>query len=254
MRSDRLVVVLSLALITLLAWWYVVRLAQEMNAMAQEAAMHAAMGMRMPDTWSLADLAALVLMWAVMMAGMMLPSAAPMILLTMGVYRRRGGLQARISTASFTSGYLVAWTGFSVLAAASQAGLHAAALMSSAMVSQSAKLAAVLFVVAGIYQWAPFKTACLQHCRSPLAYLTEEWREGVRGAFRMGLRHGLFCVGCCWALMLLLFAAGVMNLLWVAAIAFFVLLEKVLPWGIWIGRLSGAALIGWGIYVALYRA
>jgi predicted metal-binding membrane protein len=190
-------------------------------------------------------------MWTVMMAGMMLPSAAPIILMVVGVYRRRGGEQAPVSIAAFTGGYLAAWTSFSAIAALAQGGLHAWALMSPAMTSRSVLLAGAIFVVAGIYQWAPFKHACLSHCRSPLHFLSEEWRPGTAGAFVMGFRHGLFCVGCCWALMILLFAAGVMNLLWVAAIAVFVLLEKLVPRGPVVGRVTGALLTGWGVYLVV---
>jgi predicted metal-binding membrane protein len=147
------------------------------------------------------------------------------------------------------SGYLVAWTAFSGVAALAQAALHAAALMSSAMVSQSAMLAGGIFIVAGAYQWMPLKNACLAHCRSPLHFLAREWREGAAGGFLMGLRHGLFCVGCCWALMTLLFAAGVMNLLWVAAITAFVLVEKLLPPGRLVGRIAGTLLMCWGVFL-----
>jgi predicted metal-binding membrane protein len=117
------------------------------------------------------------------------------------------------------------------------------------MAAQSAALAGGIFLLAGLYQWTPLKNACLSHCQSPLAFLTKEWREGAWGAFVMGLRHGLFCVGCCWALMALLFAAGVMNLLWVAAIAIFVLAEKLLPRGLLLGRASGALLVAWGVFL-----
>lgn len=250
-RRDRLVVTVALGLITLLSWIYLVRMAGAMRAASDEAAMHAAMGMTSTASWSLTDTIALFLMWAVMMAGMMLPSAAPIILMVVRVYRRRGGRRARISTGAFAGGYLVAWTAFSAIAALAQAALHAAALMSSAMASQSVKLAGGFFLLAGLYQWAPFKNTCLSHCRSPLRYLAEEWREGIAGAFLMGLRHGLFCVGCCWALMSLLFAAGVMNLLWVAALAAFVLMEKVLPRGLLVGRATGALLISWGAYLLI---
>ncbi|HEY7305519.1 MAG TPA: DUF2182 domain-containing protein [Bryobacteraceae bacterium] len=248
-RRDRLVVSVALALIILLSWIYLVRAAQAMQAASGEAAMHAAMGMTSSASWSLAGTWTLFLMWTIMMAGMMLPSASPVILIVVGAYRRRGGRHAGASTAAFMGGYVVAWTGFSAVAAMAQAMLHAAALMSPAMASQSAVLAGGIFLLAGVYQWIPFKNACLSHCRSPLHFLAQEWREGIRGAFSMGLRHGLFCVGCCWALMALLFAAGVMNLLWVAAIAIFVLVEKVLPWGPLVGRVTGGLLFAWGAYL-----
>ncbi len=248
-RRDRLVVALALVLITLLAWVYLFRMAEGMRVASNEAEMHAAMGMADMGTWSAAEFVALFVMWTVMMAGMMLPSAAPTILLVVGAYRRRGGQQAQMATFAFAGGYLAAWAGFSAIATLAQMALHAAALMSSAMASQSAVLAGGFFLVAGIYQWAPLKNACLSYCRSPLHFLAGEWREGTAGAFRMGLRHGLFCVGCCWALMALLFAAGVMNLLWVAAIGVLVLIEKLLPRGLLVGRVTGALLISWGAYL-----
>ena len=248
-RQDRLVAAAALALLTLLSWGYLVRMAQGMQAASAEAEMHAAMGMTDLTSWSLTDGVTLFFMWAVMMAGMMLPSAAPVILMVVGTYRRRGGQQARMCTAAFTGGYLAAWTGFSAFAALAQMGLHAAALMAPNMASKSTTLAGGIFLTAGIYQWVPFKNACLSHCRSPLHFLSEQWREGTTGAFLMGWRHGMFCVGCCWALMILLFAAGVMNLLWVAAIAAFVLVEKLLPWSLLVGRVAGALLISWGAYL-----
>ena len=248
-RRDRAVVIAALSVVSLLAWVYLLRMAATMRGAASEKEMHAAMGMTDMAAWSSADLFMLFLMWAVMMAGMMLPSAAPVILLVLGVYNRRGGRAASLSAAMFTAGYLAIWTGFSALATLAQAGLHSAALLSPAMVSSSPILSGVIFLLAGIYQWLPFKNACLSHCRSPLGFITTEWREGIAGAFRMGWRHGLFCLGCCWALMLLLFAAGVMNLLWVAAITAFVLLEKLLPGGRFASRAAGTGLAAWGIYL-----
>lgn len=253
-RRDRLIAALALAAVTLLAWLYLARMAAGMRAAATEADLHAAMGMADMAAWSTADVAALFLMWAVMMAGMMLPSAAPTILLVVSTYRRRGGRHAQMATAAFSGGYLVAWTGFSLVAALVQAALHAAALMSSAMVSQSTGLAGAIFLAAGAYQWLPLKHACLAHCRSPLQFLAEQWQEGVPGAFRLGLRHGLFCVGCCWVLMALLFAAGVMNLLWVAALGAFVLVEKVLRHGPLVSRVAGVALFAWGAYLVTLSA
>jgi len=248
-HRDHLVVGLGLAAIVILGWVYLVRMAADMNAMATETEMHTAMGMPDMQAWDFADLITLFLMWTVMMISMMLPSAAPIILLVVGTYRRRGGRGAQTMTAVFVLGYLVAWTTFSAAAALTQIALHRAALLSAAMATHSAWLGGTIFLVAGAYQWLPIKNACLTHCRSPLGFLTREWREGRAGAFIMGSRHGLFCVGCCWALMALLFAAGVMNLFWVAAIAAFVLVEKLMRQGPRIGRLAGGLLIIWGAYV-----
>jgi len=181
---------------------------------------------------------------SVMMVAMMVPPASPMILLFARVNRqRREGENPAIPTALFLAAYLVVWSGFSAVATLAQWGLHSAALLSPMMVSTSPILGGLLLVGAGVFQWTSLKRACLVRCRSPLAFLLAEWRDGPRGAFLMGLRHGVYCLGCCWILMALLFVAGVMNLLWVATLAVFVLVEKVLPRGDLAGRLGGAALI-----------
>lgn len=245
LRRDRAVVVVGLLGLVVLAWAYVVHLAGTMST-------HAAMAMPAPGPWSTRELGWLAVMWIVMMVAMMLPSAAPTILLFAVVSRRRRaqGVPA-VPAAVFTLGYLLVWTGYATIAAAAQGGLHAAALLSPAMASASPLLGGGLLVAAGIYQWLPLKAACLAHCQSPLGFFSTHWREGARGALVMGMRHGAYCVGCCWLLMGLLFVAGVMNLLWVATLAGVVLVEKLLPQGGLVGRLIGVGLIGWGIAVSL---
>jgi len=247
-RHDRVAIASGLAAITLLAWIYLLRMGAGMQSMAMEARMHAAMGMADMRVWGAGDWLALFVMWAVMMVGMMLPSAAPVILLVLGAYRRRGDRHARRSAGAFVAGYVLVWTSFSALAASAQLALHRSALLSADMTSQSAALAAAVLLVAGVYQWLPIKGACLTHCRSPLGFLSAHWREGISGGLTMGVRHGAFCVGCCWALMALLFVAGVMNLVWVAAIATFVLVEKLAPQGRVVGRATGLVLILWALY------
>lgn len=207
-----------------------------------------------PSPWRPEALAATFVMWAIMMVGMMLPSALPAISLygtMVRKHRERGS--ALPSVWLFAAGYLAVWTGFSLLAALLQAGLEQAMLLSPMMVSTSPWLSGGLLVLAGVYQWLPVKEACLAKCRAPLQFFLTRWRAGPAGAVRMGAEHGAFCVGCCWALMLLLFTAGVMNLLWVAVIAGFVLVEKVLgaqPWaGRWIARAAGVALVVAGVAV-----
>ena len=198
--------------------------------------------------WSWVEIGALVVMWAVMMIAMMLPAAAPMILMFATIRRRRAAEgRTAVPTAIFVLAYLVVWAIFSVIAALAQAGLHAAALLSPAMAATSPWLAGGLLIVAGVFQWTPLKRACLAACRSPLSFLMTGWSEGRSGAFLMGLRHGFYCLGCCWALMALLFVAGVMNLLWIAAIAVAVLVEKVMPRGDLVGRLAGVALVVAGV-------
>jgi predicted metal-binding membrane protein len=190
-----------------------------------------------------------------MMIAMMIPSAAPMILLYARVFRHgqaRGQIAASlVPTGAFAAGYLVCWLGFSALATALQYTLEQAALVHGMwMWSTSRWLTAGLFVAAGLFQLTPVKAACLEHCRAPAAFLSRHWRPGRLGAFRLGLVHGAYCLGCCWALMLLLFAAGIMNLVWIAGLAILVLLEKLAPFGANLAPLSAALLIGAGLYVA----
>jgi predicted metal-binding membrane protein len=247
-RRDRLIMVAGLVAVLALSWTYLVTTGRGMQSMLSEGEMHAAMGMPEMQSWT-RELAALFVMWTVMMVGMMLPSATPLILLILGVYRRRDDRHTRLNSVLFVGGYLLAWTAFSLAAASGQILLHRAALLSAAMVARSGFLGAGILIIAGLYQLLPVKNACLAHCRSPLTFLTHHWREGPGGAIYMGFFHGLFCVGCCWALMALLFVAGVMNLLWVAAIAAFVLVEKVTRQGLLLGRVAGVLLILWGAFV-----
>jgi predicted metal-binding membrane protein len=199
--------------------------------------------------WGMAELAGLFVMWAVMMAAMMLPPATPVFLLFLAVMRRRHGVAPAALTVAFVAGYLAIWAGFSALAALAQSALHAAALLSPDAMRVTPPIAGALLIVAGAWQWTPMKRACLAHCRLPLHFLTTAWREGIRGAFSMGARHGFWCVGCCWLLMSLLFVAGVMNLLWVAALSGLVLLEKVAPQGMRLGRIWGLLLAAVGVWL-----
>lgn len=254
LRRDRAFLGTGLVGIVVLAWLYLVRMASAMS----ELETHRAVGMAMPQmqSWGVVDLLLLFLMWAVMMVAMMVPSAAPMILMFSAINRR--GLEQRrplVRTGIFLLGYLVVWTSYSALAALVQWGLHTAALLSPMMVSTSPYLGGGLLMVAGIFQWTPLKEACLTTCRSPLGFLMSEWREGAAGALVMGLRHGGYCVGCCWVLMALLFVAGVMNLAWVAGIATFVLVEKAVPRGKRVSRVAGVFLIVAGVLLMtqLYR-
>ena len=249
LRRDRLAVGFGLAAIAVIAWIFLFRMSADMRSREAEAQMHAAMGMAGMHTWGSDSWLTLFSMWAVMMVGMMLPSAAPVVLLVLAVYRRRSDRRARISAFAFLAGYALLWTAFSAVAAAAQVGLHQAALLSPDMTSRSATLGGAILLIAGIYQWLPIKTACLSHCQSPLGFLSSHWREGAVGALRMGARHGAFCVGCCWALMTLLFVVGVMNLLWVAALMAFVLLEKLTRHGQLFARATGVLLVAWGTYV-----
>ena len=248
LRHDRAIVGAGIGVLSLLSWIYLIKIAAAMGASAADKAMHAAMGMPETAAWGWAEFVMLFLMWTVMMIAMMLPSAAPVLLLVVATYRRRG-VHATGLTTAFIAGYLLAWTAFSALAAGAQLGFHRADVVSELMAIRSTVFVGLLLIVAGLYQWLPLKGACLTHCRSPLTFITTEWREGTAGALVMGTRHGLYCVGCCWALMVLLFAGGVMNLFWVAAIAVLVLIEKVTPPGVQIGKVAGVGLILWGAWL-----
>ncbi len=230
-----------------LAWLYLWREAADMAAAM--AGMDRAMAMPPRDALGLVLLFA---MWWVMMAGMMLPSAAPMILTFASVNaRRRGRGQGHTPTAAFVAGYLLAWGGFSLAATAAQVALERLALVSPMdMAANGSWLGGVLFLAAGLYQFTPLKQACLNLFWSPLDFVLNRWREGPAGALAMGATHGLYCLGCCWILMLLLFVGGVMNLAWVAALAVVVLLEKLVP-SPWISRAGGMALLAGGAWLLL---
>jgi len=244
LRRDRLTVGGALAAIALLAWGYTIHLARTMDLSGGD------MAMPQLHAWSAAMFAYMFVMWSVMMVAMMLPSAAPMILTFAAIQRRR---QAQggdfVAAGVFVAGYLVVWAAFSLLATATQYGLERAALVSPMMGRAAPWLGAALLVCAGLYQFAPLKHVCLDKCRTPMRFIMAEWRDGTRGALVMGLRHGAYCAGCCWALMALLFVGGVMNLLWVVALALFVLIEKVVPAGGRLGKAGGIALIAWGAWV-----
>jgi predicted metal-binding membrane protein len=252
LKHDRLMVAGALAAIAAAAWLYMI---DEASAMDRTGVCHCAgMVMSAPDTqpWSVAQLVPLFVMWAEMMVAMMLPSAAPMILTFAAVNRRRREQDRPFVPASiFLSGYLAVWCAYSIAAALAQWGLHGTALLSPTMASSSSRLGGVLLIAAGIFQWTPWKHACLSHCQSPLKFLLGGWREGRIGAWRMGLEHGAYCTGCCWLLMALLFVAGVMNMLWVAAITLLVLLEKLAPATWPLRHLVGLIFIVWGGWMIL---
>jgi predicted metal-binding membrane protein len=239
LRRDRGVVLACLVTVITLAWTYLLLGA---GIKMEEMDMGGGQIMMMAPLWTLNYAALIFLMWAIMMVAMMLPSAAPTILLVGTLARDR----IAPVTVPFTCGYVLVWTGFSLAATALQFGLDRAGALSDTMVTSSARLAGIMLIVAGAYQWTPLKQVCLRHCRSPLAFLLRRWRQGAWGAFTNGIRHGFFCLGCCWVLMVLLFVGGLMNLLWIAVLALLVLLEKTVPWGGRTSRVAGAALFVWG--------
>jgi predicted metal-binding membrane protein len=199
--------------------------------------------MPMSPQWSAANLLAVVAMWAVMMAAMMLPSALPMVQAFVALCRRNG---QRARSRPFVGGYFLVWLVFSIVATAAQWLLQAIGWVNPMIVSTSAMLSGALLLVAGTYQFSPLKRMCLARCRTPMGFLVGEWRDGRFGGFAMGWRHGLFCLGCCWALMALLFVGGVMNLAWIAALSLAVAAEKMAPRGALVARGLGIGLIAAG--------
>lgn len=255
LRHDRIVVLAALTGLAAVAWGYMIAEARAMDATGL--CQCAGMAMSGPDVtpWSPATILPLFLMWAEMMVAMMIPSAAPMILtFAMINRRRREQEQPFVPTGLFVCGYLIVWTAFSLPAALAQWALHGAALLSPMMRSSSPLLGGSLLIVAGVFQWTPWKHACLRHCQSPLQFIMADWCDGPRGALKMGIKHGAFCTGCCWMLMALLFVTGVMNMVWVATITILVLLEKIAPQRWRLRHLAGAILVAWGAWVIVWGA
>ena len=233
---SRAVTLGGLAVLVVLAWAYL------LSGGGMGGGDMAGMAMEPPG------FAVVLAMWWVMMIAMMVPSAAPAILLYARVHRQRVDASSSPPTAAFLLGYLACWLGFSVLAAAAQLGLERAAIASPVTMALESRIATgMLLAAAGVYQLTPLKDACLGRCRSPADFLVRHYRPGAAGAFRLGMIHGFYCVGCCWLLMALLFVGGVMNLVWIAALTLLVAAEKLLPKGEWIARLAGGAMLLAGV-------
>ncbi len=260
LRRDRRLAAAGVAALCVLAWAYLISGAgmdMSLRDMTTTSLFphtdHPAATSTAADRWSLTYTMLIVAMWWVMMIAMMLPSAAPMILLHARVARHAGAEgrdpQGDLNrTGVFTAGYLLVWLAFSAAATALQWMLEAAGAVSTMMMwSLSGWFSALVLITAGIYQFTPLKAACLVHCRAPAQFLSRHWRPGRAGALRLGVLHGAYCVGCCWALMALLFVGGVMNPLWIAALAIVVLAEKLAPAGVLISRAGGAVLVAWGV-------
>jgi predicted metal-binding membrane protein len=267
LRRDRIITLAGLAALCTLAWFYMVTgaglgmSAWEMTTLALFPHQHAPAMMpgmdtgaaaSAPATWGFGAWALMIAMWWTMMIAMMTPSAAPTILLYARVHRHssaRGQVQDKLApTGAFATGYMLAWLGFSVAAAALHWALEHTGLVAAMMMgSRNRWLSGAVLIGAGLYQLSPLKNVCLAHCRTPASFFSRHWRPRALGALRLGALHGAYCVGCCWLLMALLFVVGVMNLIWIAALAVLVLIEKALPAGQWVGRGVGVALIGWGV-------
>ena len=258
LRRDRLIVVSALVVIAALAWADVLWLAADMDMHGMDMSgfrmVPAGIGMMLPASapWSAVEFALVFVMWAVMMVGMMAPSAAPMILMYARVGRQeRAAGKPLAATGWFASGYFLAWTAFSLAATLVQWVLERRALLDENMAGASVWLGAVVLVAAGIYQWTPIKDVCLTQCQSPIGFLMTHggFRSSVAGCLRLGFLHGAYCVGCCWILMALLFVVGIMNVLWIALLALLVLVEKVTPWGRPVARIAGTACIAAGVWM-----
>jgi len=249
-RGERMVIGAGLLALTLLSWLYLVLLADAMDAM-RDAGGHSAFMWLMPmGRWGVAAFGLGFAMWFVMMIAMMVPSAAPMLFAFHSPSRSRGGRErAGRRFVAFLLGYFVVWSALSLFATAAQWWLHEAAIVPDLMISSSPRLDAALLLGAGFHQFAPVKNVCLSRCRTPMGFLLTEWREGSGGALIMGFRHGVFCVGCCWGLMALLFVGGVMNLLSIAVLAAVVLIEKVFPFGAMIAKVAGVGLLAAGLWI-----
>jgi len=244
-RYRRAVVLGALAAVSTAAWAYLFLGAGiDMDPMG----VGGGQAMAMPPEWSPPYMVLIFVMWGAMMVAMMLPIAVPTVLLvtTLAWDRTTNPNLVPAMAMLFALGYLIVWCGFSLVAALSQWGLSEASLLSETMAFGDTILAGTVLIAAGVYQWTPLKDACLRHCRSPTEFLIRHWRESASGAVQTGVRHGLFCLGCCWMLMALLFVGGLMNLAWAGAIAVLVLLEKTMPWGDWMSRFTGVLLIVWG--------
>lgn len=263
LRRDRVVVIAALVIITALAWADLVWLANDMWMGGMEMTgfriIPAGQGWMMPASapWQPFEFSYVFVMWVIMMIGMMTPSAAPMILIYARVGRQAAiAGQPFAASAWFTVGYLLAWTAFSLVATSAQWALERAALLTPMMESSSNIVGGTVLIVAGLYQWTPLKETCLSHCQAPLTFIMRHggFRREAGRAVVLGTRHGLYCIGCCWALMALLFVGGLMNLLWIAALAVLVLLEKVVPFGRLIARFAGVVFIAGGAWLLLQNA
>lgn len=246
LRDDRATLFVLLVLTPVVCWTWIVMMARDMYG-----PMTGASAWMMTMHWDAPHLLLLWAMWSVMMTAMMLPSAAPLILLYGAAARRSLQPTARWHTYALAAGYLAVWTAFSLAATALQRALAALLLVSPMMEAGSSRVSATLLVVAGVYQWTPLKHACLRRCQSPLGFLMARWRHGWSGAFRLGLDHGSYCVGCCWALMLLLFAGGVMNIVVITGLTAWVAFEKLAPFGRRGAEVGGAVMIAAGSWMLM---
>ena len=247
-RCSRVLTIAALAVAAAVSWAWLARSAAVMDAMQGEGMLLALAFAMMEPATTVPYLAATALMWLVMMAAMMTPAVLPVVSVFLRLDRGRGARGGSADGVVFATGYLAVWSLFALVATVVQWGLHRAALLHTHVLTASPFLAGAMLVGAGLYQLTPLKTACLRHCQAPLGLLLSSWRDGTAGAFLMGTRHGTYCVGCCWALMLLMFVFGVMSVAAMAVLCVVVLGERLLPPGPWTAKLPGVALIVWGVW------
>jgi predicted metal-binding membrane protein len=258
LRRDRLIIVAALVALTALAWadlwWLANDMAMGGMDMTGFRMVPAGIGMMMPAAapWAPIEFSVVFAMWAVMMIGMMTPSIAPMVLLYARVGRQAAAQNEPFAAATwFLFGYFLSWIGFSLFATLAQWGLERAALLTPMMAGANDIVGGCVLIAAGLYQWTSLKMTCLRQCQAPWSFLQRHggFRREARRAVALGVRHGAYCIGCCWTLMALLFVGGVMNLLWIAALAAIVLIEKVVPVGRLIARIVGAGLVASGVWL-----
>lgn len=249
LKKDRLVIVAGLLFISVLSWLYIVYLYRQMLVMDMSAAFFA---MPMTQHWAATDFVLLFLMWLVMMIAMMTPSVSPLILLFAVINRQKKQQQNPfVHTGYLLAGYFLVWGGFSLVATLLQWLLQQVSLLNPEMKITGAIPGSIILIAAGIFQFTPLKRTCLRNCRTPIDFIHHNWKEGKRGALQMGMENGMYCLGCCWVLMVLLFFSGIMNLLWIALIAVFVLIEKTFPQPKWISSVAGVVLIVYGLIVLM---
>ena len=258
LRRDRTIVAAALFVLAALAWAYVLWLAADMDMgdmdMSGFRMIPAGTALMMPATapWNATEFALVFAMWAVMMVGMMTPSATPMILIYARVGRQAAQQGKPFAASSwFAGGYLLTWMGFALVATFAQWALERGSWLTPKMAAASGVLSGIVLIVTGLYQWTPLKDACLRQCRTPLQFIQHHggFRPDAFGSLALGARHGAYCVGCCWVLMAILFVGGVMNVLWIVAVTIFVLVEKMVPVGRVISRVTGAGFFASGVWV-----
>jgi predicted metal-binding membrane protein len=245
LKNDRLIVIAGIAALSFICWRYMAKMSVTTEFLISVHTAH---------PWKINDLVSHFIMWLIMMIAMMLPTAGPMISTFSFISRKRKQKeQPYVNTSIFVMGYLIVSAGFSFLVSFLQWWLHNNALLTSVGASNSYLFSGVLLLAAGIFQWSKIKQACLRFCRNPFNFLMANWKEGIPGALHMGIKHGLLCTGCCWALMLLMFVGGVMNLLWMIVITAIILIEKMAPRGDIFAKAVGVAMAATGIYFIITK-